>query len=79
MYQHLQLENGSCPLGRDGPGWAVPSHTSMSQLAPLSLLYKLNGGSYSTYVLMREPRMNKLVQSTTLSFNYSETHAADAK
>jgi hypothetical protein len=77
--QSLQLENGFCPLGRGGAGWYIPAHASKSELSPLSVLYKLSKGTYSAYVLMRDPRTQQLVHSNTLSFDHSDNQATNAE
>jgi hypothetical protein len=77
--QRLQLENGSCPLGRGGAGWYIPAGASKSELSPLSILYKLSKGTYSAHVLMKDPRTQQLVHSNTLSFDHSDTQAANAE
>jgi hypothetical protein len=78
--QVLQVENASCPLGRGSrPGWYIPARASKSELSPLSVLYKLSKGTYSAYILMKDPRTQQLVQSNTLSFDHSDTQAANAK
>jgi|ERR1700733_2486527 hypothetical protein len=78
--QRLQVENTSCPLGQGSrPGWYIPARTSKSELSPLPILYKLSKGTYKAYVLMRDPRTQQLVQSNTLSFDHSDTQAANAK
>jgi hypothetical protein len=80
IHQRLQVENTSCPLGQGSrPGWYIPAHASKSELSPLSILYKLSKGTYKAHVLMRDPRTQQLVQSNTLSFDHSDTQAANAK
>jgi hypothetical protein len=77
--QVLQVEN-ACPLGRGSrPGWYIPAGASKSELSPLSVLYKLSTGTYSAHVFMKDPRTQQLVQSNTLSFDHSDTQAANAK
>jgi hypothetical protein len=79
LRQREQLEDGSFPLGRGGAAMVTKPHATTSELESLTHLYSLNDGNYHVYVMMRDPRTQRLIRSNTISFEYSATQAMNAR
>jgi hypothetical protein len=81
LRQRDQLEDGSFPRGRVTAAidMAIKPHSSSSELAALSSLYRLSSGNYRTYIITYDSLTKRSVRSNTLSFDYLETQAANAR
>jgi len=79
LKQREQLENGSFPIGRLGPGMATKPHAITRELTSLTHLYRMSNGTYHAYVMMRDPLTKRLIRSNTVSFEYSATQTTNAK